>query len=276
MTEWVKGLDVAFSRVSLPWCEDRRAEGYRVFVQNLWTGGYASNDRLREVAGPNLYDAHMGGLIPAGYCNASPWFAAGVSVNEAMTNAGAMWNDLPVVACDVEIAGLTEGQIHDTILRLEIVGKRVPIYSAWWFWDGHLGNPQWPWLERHKIWPAFFDRDPDIDWDTWRYGPWGMEDIIGQQYQGTTNIEGVDVDLNVFDLDYFQDEQEEEMPELEERIKALEEKMAHEQSKHRRIELLLAWHAVMGTGIEAERFWTFIREGGVEWRLKDNGWTPPD
>lgn len=214
MTEWVPGLDVAFSRVSRDWCRRRRAEGYCIFVQDLWTGGYANNERLRMVAASNLADAQAEDIIIAGYVNASPWFDAGISVEQAKLNAGSMWDALDVVACDVEITELlaTEAQIKDTCDLLGRAGKRTPIYTACWFWNTHLGNPSWPWLREHKIWAAYWDRDPDIDWDQWRFGPWTIDDLCGQQYQGTTAIQSdgisVDVDLNVFDLGYFQEEEQ--------------------------------------------------------------------
>ena len=111
MTTWVKGVDVAFSRVSRQWCRDRKAEGYRVFVQNLWTGGYLHNTSLDAVAESNLANAKLEGLIVAGYCNASPWSEAVRSVAEAKLNAGEMWAALKVVACDIEINGLTEVEV---------------------------------------------------------------------------------------------------------------------------------------------------------------------
>ncbi len=204
MSKWVPGVDVAFSRVSRQWCRDRRAEGCRVFVQDLWTGGYENNTQLHKVATANLDNAQAEGLIIAGYCNASPWFPAETSVFESRMHAGHMWDALDVVVCDVEINGLTEQQVKDTCTRLEDFGKKVPIYSAAWFWHS-MGNPQWPWLNDHKLWEANYDEDPDIDFGHRRFGPWELADVMGEQYQGTTNIDGVDVDLNVFDLSYFEE-----------------------------------------------------------------------
>ena len=62
----MKGLDVAFSAVSAAWCRARYAEGYRVLVQNLWTGGYAGNDGLRAIARNNLANAKAAACPAAG------------------------------------------------------------------------------------------------------------------------------------------------------------------------------------------------------------------
>ena len=203
MPTWVKGFDIAFSRVPRAWWKARYQEGYRVMVQNLWTGGYGNNARLREVAALNLADAEAEGFLVAGYANANPWYPVAQCMTEIMRNAGPMWDKLRVVAEDVELPGVTEAQIHDLCLALEHEGKTVPIYSAAWFWKETIGNPQWPWAKEHKLWEAYYDGDPDLDFLNRRFGPWELADIMGEQYQGTTIIEGIDVDLNVFDLDYW-------------------------------------------------------------------------
>lgn len=203
MPNWVKGFDIAFSRLSRPWLKARYLEGYRVIIQNLWTGGYGNNLRLREVAALNLADAEAEGFLIAGYANANPWYPIPRCMAEIIINAGPMWYALKVVAEDVEIPLVTEAHVHDLCLALEHEGKTVPIYSAAWFWKETIGNPTWPWLKEHKIWEAFYDSDPDIDFLHRRFGPWELADIVGEQYQGTTIIEGIDVDLNIFDADYW-------------------------------------------------------------------------
>lgn len=203
MPNWVKGVDLAFSRAKRPWWRARYQEGYRVCVQNLWTGGYGNNARIREVAEPNLADAQAEGFVIAGYGNANPWYPPDLCVSEITLNAGPMWNALRIVAEDVEIPDVTEMHIRGLCNALESEGKLVPFYSAAWFWKDTIGNPTWPWLKTHKVWEAYYDGDPDIDFLNRRFGPWELADVVGEQYQGTTIIDGVDVDLNVFDLGYW-------------------------------------------------------------------------
>lgn len=210
MTEWVYGVDASFSRVTREDFRRLRDQfGVRVFVQCLWTGGYQNNAGVKAVAEPNLSDAAAEGIVPAGYANTSPfygsikWWSPEVSLAETKKNAGGAWSGLTVVSNDVEIRGVTERCIRETQALLKGEGKRVPYYTAQWFWSGVLGNPQWPWLLEDPLWNAYYDGDPDIDFRHAPYGPWAQGHVIGEQYKGTTDIGGDDFDLNFFDLDYF-------------------------------------------------------------------------
>lgn len=212
----MKGLDVSFSRISKEWAVRRVTEGYRVFVACLWTGGYKSKPGIVAVAEANLRDARDAGMITAGYLNTNPWFDAAVSLNEAKIAAGAEWDRLGIVFNDVEIPGVTEVQIKSHCEAITGAGKRPAIYSASWFWSGKLGNPKWDWLRAYKVWNAYYDGDPDIDFNKAPWGPWTSADVIGEQYGGT-DIEGVTIDWNVFDEAFFTPQPEEDdMPTLDE------------------------------------------------------------
>ncbi len=212
----MNGIDVSFSRVSPAWCQHRVAEGVRVFVQCLWTGGYQAHPGIRAVAEANLKDAREAGMITAGYLNTNPWFPANISLIEAERNANTEWDRIGenapgwhpfaggVVFNDVEISGVTEAQIKEHCEAITGAGKKTAIYSARWFWTGHLGNAQWPWLLDYDIWAADYDHDPDIA-SAALFGPWSKADVIGKQYEGTVDVEGVDIDRNIFDLAFFGD-----------------------------------------------------------------------
>lgn len=197
----VNGLDCSFSRISPQWAQERLGEGWKVFVQCLWTGGYLNNPAIRSVAELNLRDARDAGMIISGYINANPWFPASESIREAKKNAGATWHNLDVVFVDVEIPQTTLVQVRELCEALKADGKRVSIYSARWFWKGTLGNPTDPWLLEYPLWNAFYDNSPDIDFPANPYGPWNS--VIGEQYQNTTNLGNVNVDLNVFEDSFF-------------------------------------------------------------------------
>ena len=209
----MKGLDVAFSAVSLAWCRARYAEGWRVLVQNLWTGGYAGNDGLRAVARNNLANAKGAGLRIAGYANASPpdWWPIDVQMREIRRNAGDMWPHLEHVSIDVEIPGVTLARTLELADAIIAAGQRADIlYTARWFWTGHMSNSKDARWRRFKLWNADYDGDPDIDFGSAPYGPWMMADVVGGQYQGTTQLAGAAVDLNTFS-ETFITEQEDEM-----------------------------------------------------------------
>lgn len=193
------------------------AEGYRVFVQNLWPGGYANPITVAE---SNLRQAREAGLIPCGYINTNPWFSANISLLEAKANAGAEWEHLAVVFNDIEIAGVNEAQCRQHTEAIVAEGKRTAIYSAKWFWDS-IGNPQWPWLKSYGVWVADYDGDPNIATSR-LFGPWALDDVVGKQYTNTTDLAGVSVDINEFKDSFFQGSQEEDDMQPDER-KWLEE-----------------------------------------------------
>jgi hypothetical protein len=198
----MNGIDVSFSRASAGWFVNRSLEGVKVFVQCLWTGGFLNNESLKSVAERNLRNAREAGLITAGYLNTNPWWSPTVSLTAAKNNAGAEWDKISIVFNDVELPGIDEGHIKAHCDAIEGAGKKTAIYSARWFWDGHLGNPTWPWLKQYKIWVADYDGDPNFS-TALLFGPWTVGDIIGKQYRGTTDVEGVQVDFNNFDLSFF-------------------------------------------------------------------------
>lgn len=192
----MKGIDVSFSRVDKGWCERRLAEGYRVFVQCLWAGGYANNAGVRAVAEANLRAARDAGLITAGYLNTNPWFPAATSLLESKKNAGAEWAHVGVVFNDIEIAGVTEAQVQAHTDAIVAEGKAVALYSARWFWNwwalslGHLA------VFAEPLWYAAYDGNPTIG--NPGFGIWTA--VIGKQYTNTTLLDGVNVDLNEFEF----------------------------------------------------------------------------
>src|SRR3972149_4188548 len=197
----MKVLDVAFSPISLSWCKARKAEGWEGLIQNLWTGGYAGNDGLKSVARNNLTNAKAAGMKIAAYANASPpdWWSIDIQIKEIKANAGSMWDQLENIAIDVEIPKITLARVYELAGALTTLGKTVNVlYTARWVWTGHMGNREDAAWRRWKLWSAHYDWNPDIDFAGSPYGPWTLADVVGEQYQGTTNLGGVSVDLNIF------------------------------------------------------------------------------
>lgn len=203
----MKGFDVSFSQLTPEWCRRRKAEGYEVGVQCLWTGGYAENPGIKAVAASNLRNIADAGILPVGYANASPpsWWDIGKQMAGIKENAGAMWPQLETVMIDVEISGTTWARVAELADALRAEGKNAleVLYTARWFWAGHMGNDKDPRWLRFKLWNAYYDNDPDTDFGASPYGPWTLAHLVGEQYQGTTNLDGVNVDLNEFRPEYF-------------------------------------------------------------------------
>lgn len=197
----MKGLDLSFAKPPINWWERRRAENFTVMFQCLWTGGYAGNDGIKAAAAFNLANAKAAGFIVGGYANASPptWWPLATQVMEIRNNAGSEWSTLDRVAIDLEISGLTMARAFELADALAAEGKRTDIgYTARWFWVGHMGNSKDPRWLRFKLWNAHYDWNPDIDFGAAPYGPWQLTDLVGEQYAGTTQLDGYAVDLNTF------------------------------------------------------------------------------
>ena len=201
----MKGLDISFSKPSQQWWEDRRAEGFEAMVQNLWTGGFASNDGIKAVAATNLKRARLANYITSAYANSSPpdWWSLKIQMDNIRANAGAEWGNFKDIAVDVEIPRTTQARVFQLADALNAAGKDADVlYTARWFWVGHMGNSQDIAWRRFRLWSAHYDWNPDIDFGSAPYGPWRVSDLVGEQYAGTTNIEGQSIDLNNFISDW--------------------------------------------------------------------------
>ena len=201
------GFDVAFSWITPQWAAARKAEGYRIGIQNLWTGGFAGNDGIKAVAENNLRVMREAGIITAAYANATPpnWWDIDVQVSNIIANAGAEWDNIKVIAIDVEIPGATLGRATELANALSSLGKDTRIlYSGKWFWDS-MPNPLDPgWrLQFPLLWNAYYDNDPDVDFPAAPYGLWSVDALAMEQYVGTTDIDGVQVDLNSINFEQF-------------------------------------------------------------------------
>lgn len=187
-----KALDLSFSAQDLTteWCAARIAEGYELLIVDLWTARLAipHADRAlrlwREAGGrTQAYFAVNGSRQPAFH------------VTKAVMAAGDEWKHLERVWVDVEVEGTLVEQIRGALALVREAGKETGIYSAHWFWVGHLGNPTD--FADETLWNAFYDQDPDLDFDNLPFGGWTPDKVLMEQFQGTTNIEGIEVDLNV-------------------------------------------------------------------------------
>ncbi|KPJ64885.1 hypothetical protein AMK68_00180 [candidate division KD3-62 bacterium DG_56] len=206
----MKGLDISFAQPPPEWWATRFQAGYRVAVQDVWTGGYAGNDGLKAVAARNLRNARTAGFKIAAYANASPpnWWPLATQVAEIKANAGSEWANIGLVAVDVEIPGITMARVMELANALEREGKRADVlYTARWFWAGHMGGSTDARWKRFKLWNADYDGDATLDFPA-PYGPWMLVDLVGKQYAGTTNLGSPAhaVDLNEFDEAFLKED----------------------------------------------------------------------
>ncbi len=214
----MKVLDISFSPISPEWVIDRRAVGWEALIVCAWTGGLAGNDGILANCANSLRTAREGGMFTAAYVNASPpdWWPLSVQMNHIRENIGSEWAMTRKLFMDVEIAGTTLERAAELADALMIEGKECEIcYSARWFDEanGHIfSDPRWS-QRFPNLWNAFYDADPDLDFASAPYGLWTIQDIIGEQYEGTVWLDGIQVDMSEFVINIWQEEDDEMTPE---------------------------------------------------------------
>lgn len=222
---YVLGIDVSTSRVKRNWF--RQHPQVRVFIQNLWPGGWGWATELERVAQANLIDALEEGLYVAAYIvvtpdRPSPWYAGSdmfsVAYEAAQKRAGEAWKHLRSLWVDIETLehkGVTywpsAGESWRWVRGLMGEGHIVGVYTGSWFhWQyGEGGRPyfgtEWASL---PLWVAAYQASPqpnlNVYWQsipviTQAYFPPWLS-AVGHQYGGG-DWGGVNCDYNVFDLD---------------------------------------------------------------------------
>jgi hypothetical protein len=197
---WVKGIDASFSRITRSKFRSFRESGFRVFIQDAWTGSPANSARMP--VRKNLEDARREGFVTGAYFNASKTYGAD-AVDRGLELVGDEARHVGHFLIDVELEGVTEAHIRGAVDRTRALGRRVAIYSASWFWAGRLGDPKWEWLKGVPIWNAYYDQDPDVDFARRPWGPWTAADVIAEQYAGTTRMFDAEVDLDTCRADWW-------------------------------------------------------------------------
>jgi len=223
MTDLVRALDVSVysGRTSRQWWRDRRAEGWELAVCGSWHGN-STNPFVQDQLGW----AYEAGMMLATYVALSRWHGGDEQVAEARHACGDFWPLLRFVALDMELPGLEAWHLDAALVELEwskYFAPEATCYTGYWWWE--------PWVKNHfseiaKCWPnlsawvAYYDGRAALNLLT--TGPpgtrplpklTGLGPIIGKQY-AATHIDGVAVDLNVFDAEWLkEDEQMGQTPE---------------------------------------------------------------
>lgn len=207
MPNHVLGLDLSFSATTAQWWRNRYAEGYRVMSQCLWTGGLAGFDGIKAVAERNLRFAREARFECSGYLNAGPpdWWADNVAISRARECAGAEWNSVKVMPVDWEIEGTPFWRCDALAGALVAAGKNADIlYTR----AGIIGPTD---TRSFKgLWLAQFDENSSLASTSLTYresgqnnpiGPHGS--VAGKQWRNTHTVEGVSIDADTFDLDFW-------------------------------------------------------------------------
>ena len=190
----MKGLDLSFAQPSQAWWNKRYTEGWRVLVQDAWTGVVQPTPTL-----VNLNRARTAGFITAAYVVVNNLPGA-TSVGWARQACGAEWDYLNFVAVDVEVP-TTIKSIEEALFEVTRLGKKRCIYTSKNAWKVVNSTTR---FSQEWLWNAYYDGDPDFDFFLNPYG--GFAKLAGEQYQGTTNLDGYSVDLNNFSAAFIEQE----------------------------------------------------------------------
>ena len=195
----MKGLDLSFAQPSQAWWNTRYAEGWRVMVQDAWTGTIMPASCL-----VNLNRARTAGFVTAAYVVVNNLPGA-TAVGHARYACGAEWDYLNFVAVDVEVP-TTIAVTRDALSELRRLGKKVCIYTSKNAWKVVSSTTE---FKDEWLWNAFYDGDPDFDFFLNPYG--GFTRLAGEQYRGTTSLDGYSVDLNNFTATFIEQGGEQQM-----------------------------------------------------------------
>ena len=217
----MRAIDVSVysGEISADQWQKIKADGYELAIVGLFHGR-----TVNRFAGQQLSGAIQAGLEVAGYVLIAPWtgWTGPQQVAAGMAEAQAYKDKLCFVAVDVEIDGVTEKMILDSLDAVEQLRQRPIIYTGWWWWYGHFNDSRT--FSHIPLWTADYDDEANLD--TRMYGGWTK--AVGKQYAGTTMLHGINVDLNWFNEEWVM-EGEEEVPGIDwckEKLKLLDDFMA--------------------------------------------------
>ena len=183
------GIDCSYDELLEQEADDLWNAGIRVFAQCLWTG--AEQPPTRVI---NLRVAQQRGFLLVGYASLTSRKIDHMSAAKAGMPAD-LWGQLVRLPVDVELPGISMGQIDDAVNTVASWGKPRDIYTSYNQWVNVMGNPAAP--ANTGLWDANWDGVANLTLVR-PYGNWTA--CWGKQYRGGSYINGQYADSNVFDL----------------------------------------------------------------------------
>lgn len=199
----LSGPSTGWKVVPREWFADVRTSHpeIRVVCVGLWTGG-----RRYDNAYGTLLNARLEGFITSAYYVVHDHLAPEYHFSQAVSAAGVEYHNLAFLSVDVEKPDeaweVSMATIDRSCELVEMYGQRAPVYSSGYMWE-QLGLGLMTY--RRKAWNAYYDGNPDIDFEKYPWGGTVLGDLIGEQYTGSTPLFGIEVDFNVFDLTYLEE-----------------------------------------------------------------------
>ncbi len=189
-----RAVDASYDQLTVDEANCLNQNSWPVYVQCLWTAVEQPGPRVIS-----LRTAKNAGLQIAGYIslNSRGWGANHVTAARQGIPDD-LWDAMEFVAIDVELAGITETQIFNALLAVDALGKKTTVYTSWHAWHDLVipRNPTSISAAGYSLWNALWDKNPDFDFPTLRYGGWKDNQVFMEQWSGGTNVCGQFVDRN--------------------------------------------------------------------------------
>ena len=243
MSDWIEGIDISKYQGAVDQATWRALNDLGQAVAIV--GGWHGIDANPHCEG-NLLRAKSAGMVTATYTalNSLNGFTA---VQNARDACGSAWDDVAFVAIDCEINGITATTIRQAITQCDDFGKQSCIYTAYWWWHDHFGNSTE--FTHMPLWNAYYDGSPDVDFGRLPYGGWTKNQVVMEQFTGSSQLAGITVDRNTILADWWV--QEDEMTPEEKRRLAELEKKADDTAARQRVGGVFA--TIAGKALQGEQ-----------------------
>ncbi len=220
----IEGIDISKYQglIDQPTWRRLKETGQDVAVVGSWHGIDANS-----YAEANLLRAKSVGFTVATYMALNGSRNGGDAIRLGKAACGSAWDDVAFVGIDCEIDGILRITIFEAITECERLGKAYCIYTANWWWTRPTGMNNFAGFSDVPLWSAFYDGDPDIDFPTAPYGGWTLDDVVMEQFTGSSQLLDVTVDRNTIREDWWATEDEDAMtPDERRRLEAAEKTIA--------------------------------------------------
>ena len=186
-------IDTSYDDVTPAKARAVRETGVELAIQCLYDGEKQPAHRVT-----NLRNYMNAGLLIGAYASLPANASVGYTHMD-IAQAGVppdLWQALVRCAVDVELDGITTYAIREALTRVGQFGKPRTIYTNLNTWRYKLGDPHD--FTDCELWNAWWDEDPDRDFDANPYGGWRPDQVIAEQYSGGHQVAGVYADRDVF------------------------------------------------------------------------------
>ncbi|KKN84441.1 hypothetical protein LCGC14_0289030 [marine sediment metagenome] len=189
-----RAVDASFDQLTLEEAQCLKSARWPVYVQCLWTATEQPGPRVLS-----LRTAQEAGLSIAGYISLNDVYGGAYHIDSGRAGVpNDLWDALDFVAVDVELRGIAIPNILQAIDWVEELGKRAVLYTSYNAWRNYVipGNSSAVSDRGTPLWNAIWDKHPDFDYPTLRYGGWQDDQVFMEQWSGGTHICGQFVDRN--------------------------------------------------------------------------------